>query len=122
MTDILADTLETHLSACGDPELDELPFGVVKMDKNGTVLYYNSYESALSGLSREQVVGKDFFTQVAPCTNNKLVARRYQEESLDETLDYVFTYRMQPTPVRLRLLKGKDSAQQYLLVERRPPS
>lgn len=100
-------------------ELDTFPFGIVKMDKNGTVVYYNAYESELSGLSPDQVVGRDFFTSVAPCTNNSVVARRYQEEHLDETLDYVFTYRMKPTPVRLRLLRSPELTHQFLLVERR---
>jgi len=99
--------------------LNELPFGVVKMDLNGTVLEYNDTEAKLSGLSRENVIGRNFFTQVAPCTNNFMVAERYhQNEALDEIIDYVFTYRMRPTEVRLRMLKDANQATQFLLVER----
>ena len=99
--------------------LNELPFGVVKMDLDGTVLEYNHAEAKLSGLSRENVIGRNFFTQVAPCTNNFMVAERYhQNDTLDETIDYVFTYRMRPTEVRLRMLKDATRAAQFLLVER----
>lgn len=99
--------------------LDRLDFGVVRMDRAGQVLAYNTAEAELSGLAAAGVVGQDFFVQVAPCTNNYLVAQRYRDEDeLDETIDYVFTFRMLPTPVRLRMLKRPDSPHQYLVVQR----
>jgi photoactive yellow protein len=64
------------------------------------------------------VVGKNFFVQVAPCTNNAMVAERYRtDDALDETINYVFTYRMVPTPVTLRLAKRAGADTQYLLVK-----
>jgi len=97
--------------------VDAAHFGVVRMKGDGAVLAYNAYESRLSGLSPEGVVGKNFFTQVAPCTNNFMVAERYSApEALDATVDYVFTYKMKPTKVRLRLLKRAAAAEQYLVV------
>lgn len=100
-------------------ELDRLEEGVVRMDHTGRVRAYNAAEAELSGLDPAGVVGQDFFVQVAPCTNNYLVAQRYaDEEDLDEVIDYVFTFRMLPTPVRLRLIKRPDSAHQYLVVRR----
>jgi len=59
-----------------------------------------------------------FFTEVAPCTNNYLVAGRFEEEStLDETIDYTFTVKMRPTQVKLRLLKDDRAERQYLAVK-----
>lgn len=108
------------LDALDSEDLDGFDFGVVRMDRAGYVVSYNKAESRLSGLDPETVMGQDFFVQVAPCTNNFLVSQRYQDsEELDETLDYVFTYRMVPTPVRLRLLKRRESPYQYLFVETR---
>ena len=107
------------LDGLEDEDLDGLEFGVVRMDHSGSVVAYNTSESRLSGLTKEAVMGQNFFIQVAPCTNNFLVSQRYHDiEELDETLDYVFTYRMVPTPVRLRLLKQRQSPYQYLLVEK----
>ncbi len=106
------------LDTLGDRDLDGVEFGVVRMDRGGDVVSYNMAESRLSGLDKEAVIGQNFFVQVAPCTNNFLVSQRYQDsDELDETLEYVFTYRMVPTPVRLRLLKRRESHYQYLLVE-----
>ncbi len=99
-------------------QLDQLPFGVVRMNTSCAVVDYNTYESALSGLSPDRVVGKHFFEEVALCTNNYMVSERFTEHSLDHQLDYIFTFRMKPTKVRLRLLKSPTSEYQYLLVQK----
>src|ERR1700753_1847325 len=97
--------------------IDELGFGLIVMDRDGGVTGYNQAESQLAGLPVDEVVGRNFFVEVGPCTNNYLIAQRFHDsEELDEQLDYVFTYRMSPTPVRLRLLARRGSARQYLAV------
>lgn len=111
--------LPAALAAASDDALLAAPFGVVRMDATATVTLYNRWESQLSGLSPEFVLGKMFFEQVAPCTNNFMVALRYEQAGdLDETIDYVFTYRLAPTAVRLRMIK-RDGGPRWLLVERR---
>ena len=104
--------------------IDDFGFGLIVMDRDGRVIGYNEAESKLSGLPVPGVTGRNFFVDVGPCTNNYLIAQRYQDsasqqEELDEQLDYVFTYRMSPTPVRLRLLARPGSARQYLAVQLR---
>jgi photoactive yellow protein len=98
-------------------ELEALPFGVIQMDRSGTVLQYNATESRYSGLSRERVLGRHFFREVAPCSNNHRVAGRYALPELDETVEYTFALRMKPVPVTLRMLKPPLGAQMYLLVQ-----
>jgi len=51
--------------------LDTLPFGVIRVDGAGKILSYSRGEAAYSGLSPSKVIGKNFFTQVAPCTKVK---------------------------------------------------
>jgi photoactive yellow protein len=97
--------------------LDTLQFGVVKMDLVANVVYYNKEESAITGVLKENAIGKNFFAQIAPCTNNFLVAEKYRKEFLDEQVQYVFTYVTQPIPVLLRMLKG-SKGHQYLLVKK----
>jgi photoactive yellow protein len=109
------------LEASDAAEIDALPFGVIGMALDGSVQCYNLTEAALSGLTPARVIGRHFFTSVAPCTNNALVARRFEAEApLDDIIDYVFTLRMAPTPVQLRLLKQPGTQRMYLLVQRRP--
>ncbi len=109
----LLDALETAPLS----DIDQLGFGLIVMDREGAVLGYNQRESKLSGLPATGVTGRNFFTEVGPCTNNHLVAQRFAgHDELDEQLDYVFTFRMAPAPVRLRLLARAGSPRQYLAV------
>ncbi|MBO0937445.1 photoactive yellow protein [Fibrella sp. HMF5335] len=99
-------------------QLDETPFGVVRMSLDGVVVAYCKSESHITGITPDYAVGKYYFTQIAPCANNFLVAAKYAQPQLDEELDYVLTYVSAPTKVRLRLLKSPESKYQYFLVDR----
>ena len=108
-----------RLEAMSAQALDDLVFGVVRMRADGEVVAYNAVESRMAGLSKERVLARNFFVDVAPCTNNFMVAERFISEcELDATLDYVFSLRMKPTPVKLRLLKSASADHMYMLVKR----
>jgi photoactive yellow protein len=97
---------------------DDLGFGLVAMDLDGTVLAYNRLEAEFAGVSAAHALGLIFFCDIAPCTNNYLVSGRFEAEpQLDETIDYVFTVKMRPRPVKLRLLKDERAGRQYLAVK-----
>ena len=99
--------------------LHGLPFGVVRMRVgDGAIVAYNTEEERMSGLGRDRVIGRRFFDEIAPCTNNMLVADRFRHEAdLDDQIDYVFTLRMRPTPVRLRLLREPGVPIIHLVVQ-----
>lgn len=105
-----------RLALLSNAELDCLDFGVVEMALDGTVLRYNRTESEQAGLAPEQVIGRNFFQEVALCCNNQHVAQRYEQPSLDETIEYTFSFRMKITPVTLRMLKDAGATVMYLLV------
>lgn len=112
------------LEALDDAELDNLDFGVIGFDADTAVRRYNAFESKLAGLAPQRVLGNALFTAVAPCMNNFLVAQRFGDAAasatfLDATIDYVFTLRMRPAKVTLRLLASPTSALRYVLVDRR---
>ncbi|CAH2602526.1 Phosphonate transporter [Rhodovastum atsumiense] len=112
--------LHDWLHASSTQAIDALPFGVVGMVPDGIVAIYNKAESSIAGLTPDRVIGRHFFSSVAPCTNNHMVAGRFDSEpEIDDTIDYVFTLRMRSTPVRLRLLKHPGCQYMYLAVERR---
>lgn len=101
-------------------DFDTLPFGLVAMAHDGTVVNYNLAEGELTGLTPERVIGRNFFTSVAPCTNNYMVAHRFEAEpEIDTSIDYVFTFKLAPMKVRLRLLKRAGSRRMYLAVKKR---
>ena len=106
------------LGAMSEAALDGLSFGVVGLDSENVVEVYNALEERYSGLPRGIVVGRHFFSDVAPCMNNYMVAERLAEASLDVTLPYVLTFRMRPTPVRLRLLRASEASRRWVLIAR----
>ena len=105
--------LVEKLCQYSDAELNEVDFGIVKVDNDGTVLFYNEYEARNAGVRPEDAEGKDFFTQVAPCSNNRIFRGRFKEGmmkgTLDETFTYTFTYKMSPTLVDVRMLRDERS-------------
>ncbi|HEX6902917.1 MAG TPA: PAS domain-containing protein [Thermoanaerobaculia bacterium] len=61
------------------PEVVEsLPFGFIRLDTEGNVVRFNSYESRASGLDPRTVLGRNFFHEVAPCTAVQEFAGRYE--------------------------------------------
>lgn len=82
------------------PELlDSLPFGVVTLDANGRVVGYNDTESRMAGLPRDMVIGRNFFTDVAPCARVREFEGRFRDFASGrsrlalETFEFVFHFR-----------------------------
>ncbi len=63
---------------------------------------------------------RNFFTQVAPCTNNRLNFGKFKDGVANGVLDTEFndtcTYKMKPTNGRIRLLRQTPSATNWVLV------
>lgn len=93
---------------------DAQPFGVVKLADDGTIQLYNKWESEMAGMEPFSVEGKNFFTKVAACTNNRLVYGRFKDGvsagQMDIEFNYTFTYRMKPTPVQIRLYRDGNGS------------
>lgn len=102
-------------------QIDSLDFGVIRLDDEGKVLYYNTYESEFSGVAKSDAVGKNFFYEVAPCTNNRLFLGSFQRGVELGTLKllffYTFTYRMKPTYVKVVLFK-KASGENWIFIKK----
>lgn len=118
-----ATELPAWLAQASDEALDQLPFGVIGFDAAGRITRYNRYESQLSGLSPDRVMGKHLFTGVAPCMNNPLISGQFSEardagHGIDETIDYVLAFRIRPVPVRLRMLLAPGADSCYLVIRR----
>lgn len=110
--------LINKLTKLTDTEYDQLPFGLVKLSNDGQVEFYNKYESELAGLQPDDVINRNFFTEIAPCTNNYMVAQKFLDESnLDEIINYIFTYKLNPTKVTLRLLRHDQYKSGFFLVK-----
>jgi photoactive yellow protein len=101
-------------------QADAQAFGVVQVTDEGVVKLYNRWESELAGVAVSAAEGRNFFSQVAPCTNNRLVFGKFkdgvQKGQLDAEFNYTFTYKMKPTNVALRLFRHAPSATNWVFV------
>jgi photoactive yellow protein len=105
-------------------KFDELPFGAIVIDASGTVIEYNQYESKLSHLQRERVLGRNFFHDIAPCTavqafEGRLKAFVKLRDRVSETFHYFFAFAHGPIDVQITFLKlaGEHEGQILIAVE-----
>lgn len=103
-------------------DLDKLPFGAVKVSDAGVISEYNRYESQLAGVPVSAAIGKNFFTQLAPCTNNAVFYGNFKKgvaaKAYSLMFVYTFSYKMKPTPVRVHLHRTAKGAN-WILVEKK---
>ena len=111
-----------RLAAMTQAQHDAFDFGCVRVDDEGTVQMYNRYESELAGVDPANALGKNFFRQLAPCTNNRLVYGRFKDGvaagNLDVIASYAFTYKMRPTLVRIQMWRDGQTNTNWVLVKK----
>ncbi|TGL63943.1 PAS domain-containing protein [Leptospira ognonensis] len=121
MTSFIEPTFLTKLGSLNQASADALNFGVVKVDESGKILLYNKFESELANVPIEKAVGKNFFTEIAICTNNRLFFGKFKEgmakKEMDVTFSYVFTYKMKPTNVMIHLYYDPSSTSNWIFVK-----
>ena len=75
-----------------EDELDLLPVGMIQLNRDGTVLKYNQAESHLARCDKQDVLGKNFFDEVAPCTKVRGFHGRFLQGVASRSLNTVFPY------------------------------
>lgn len=116
-----ADNVE-NLVAQDPARLNRLPFGAVLVSDTGKILKYNSAEGDITGRKPEDVVGKNFFTDVAPCTRGHQFQGKFQEGvtkgSVNTMFEYVFDHNMAPAKVRVHMKSNAVKDGIWIFVKR----
>ena len=98
-------------------DADACDFGIINLDDNGNVVMVNRYQSDLGGVPVPQFEGKNWFTKIAPCTNNGLVYGAFKKgvaaKNLNVVFPYTFTFKLKPTNVKLHLYRDSKSGKNY---------
>jgi photoactive yellow protein len=114
--------IENVLNKLNSAEIDELAFGAIQLDATGKILQYNSTEGAITGRDPKAVIGKNFFTEVAPCTNTAIFKGAFdkgvKEGSLSALFEYTFDYNMKPTKVKVHMKKALVGDTYWVFVKR----
>jgi len=114
---------EQQLFELSETEIDDLPFGLIAVDPDGTIEQYKSYESRLARLPKERVIGRNFFTDVAPCTavqNFQGRFERFVAEGGDgaESFEFVFKFPFGTQHVNITFLRSSKNRQIKILINR----
>ena len=106
--EVTADRLADEIGTLSALEIDELPFGAIQLDLNGKITAYNRYEEKLAGRRRADVLGRNFFDEVAPCTRVRRFRGAFQagveRKELNEVFDFTFRFPTGSREVRIRMV------------------
>jgi photoactive yellow protein len=90
LTGVNAEGLRAHVEQLAPEAIDTLPFGVVRLDEAGKVTYFSRTEAEQSGYGDRRAIGRDFFTQMAPCLATPELSSRIEKARRAGSLDIVF--------------------------------
>ena len=117
--------LYQRIDAMRVDELDTLPNGAIQLAPDGTILQFNAYESELSGITRSEAIGKNFFKDVAPCTDVQEFYGRFREgaeaRKLFVKFRYHFAFKQNPRNVVVTLFYSDSSKSVWVFVQPLPP-
>lgn len=108
MIDSIEQATAEALHELSGADLDAMPFGMIRLDRNGVIKAYNQWEAKLARRNANDVVGKNFFTDIAPCTN--VIEFRGKLDELvngptkSHVLDYSFPFPWGIRRVRVRFV------------------
>jgi photoactive yellow protein len=73
-------------------QIDALPYGVIHLDAEETVVLLNKTEARLSGYDARAACGHGFFADIAPCMNNGYFKGRIDKAKRAGSLDIAFSF------------------------------
>lgn len=123
----LEDAIDIHdphqLDALTEEQLDRLPAGTIRVDAEGRILFYSRAQSALSNREVESVLGRNFFSEVAPCTVVPEFYGRFRRGvltgHLETAFEFVFDFKMDPVRVRITMRASDRPGEFWIIVQPR---
>lgn len=116
------DDIDNKLSGMSAKQIDDLAFGAIQLDAQGTILRYNEVEAQITGRQASAVIGSNFFRDVAPCTNTPrfkgIFDAGVRTSMLNTMFEYVFDYKMNPTKVKIHMKKAISDGTYWIFVKR----
>jgi photoactive yellow protein len=92
--------------------INEVPLGLVELDEAGTVLYYRREGAAAPGSALEGLVGRNFFTDIAPIASAEGFRDRVNDFRRAHVASQGFDYRFDGDaggrPVRVLLARVRE--------------
>ena len=101
---------------------ESLAFGAILVDRKGIISKYNAAESYIAKRTPEDVIGKSFFDDIAPCAKGKRFHGEFlkfrRSGTVDTLFDYEFDYKMERVAVKIHLKSQGDGQSCWIFVKR----
>jgi photoactive yellow protein len=106
-----------------ESEIDALPFGLISVEADGTIAQYNAYESRMARLSKDRVIGRNFFRDVAPCASVQEFQGRFERfvqgtGDATESFDFEFRFAFGRQFVNITFVRSAKDKRIKILVNR----
>jgi photoactive yellow protein len=109
------------LDTLSPEQLDQLPVGAIRVDGEGRILFYSRSQGRIVNREPAAVIGRNFFTEVAPCTVVPEFYGRFRKGvltgELSTTFEFVFDFEMQPVQVRISMRAAECPDEFWIIVE-----
>lgn len=116
------ENIENILGKMSKEQIDGLAFGAIQLDATGKILQFNAMEGSITGRDPKAMLGRNFFTDVAPCTNTPKFKGVFdagvKQNNLNTMIEYVFDYQMAPTKVKVHMKKALVGDSYWVFVKR----
>jgi photoactive yellow protein len=93
-------------------QIDALPFGVIRVDRDGRVVLLSRTEAELSGFGKRPAIGKIFFSDIAPCMGvdefQGRIQRARERGHLDLEFGWVGDFSDRDRQLRVRVQSASD--------------
>lgn len=101
-------------------DLDALPFGVIVVNRDATILEYNAYERALANMGTRKIIGLNFFRDVAPCAAVADFEGRFatfldSHDTNVEPFQFVFPFKNGPQNVKVIFVRQSDTSDRAMI-------
>ena len=117
-----SDDIENSMSRLSAGEIDNLAFGTIQLDAAGNILQFNAMEGKITGRNPKQMIGRNFFTDVAPCTDTPIFRGEFDKGvksgNLNILFEYTFDYKMAPTRVKVHMKKALTGDGYWVFIKR----
>lgn len=94
-------------------EFDDLPYGIIELDDSGIIHTFNDTEAHNSGRHAEDVIGLNFFRDVAPCAQVKEYEGRFKELVVSDKpsaeLNFVYPFPSGAARVHILMLRTHNN-------------
>ncbi len=115
-------TIDEQLWGMSDAELNAFPLGIVRLDKHGIIHLFNAAEEKFVHKRAADVIGRNYFIDVAPCTAVKAFQGRFANfvntpAATSETFGFFFPFDWGHKEVRITICKCAGTDWIYVVTD-----